>query len=127
MSIEDRVETVEEAILIMKNLLVSHNDRLDDYFEALNEERVERKREREEDRRGREEERREREESRKDFDFKLNALIDAQIRNETEIDKLKKSTTELRKSTTELKEASTELKEASQSQLRRIEILENKN
>jgi hypothetical protein len=44
-------------------------------------------------------------ESREDFNFKMNALIDAQIKNEAEIG---------------------ELKEASGSQLNRIERLENK-
>ncbi|HXG83542.1 MAG TPA: hypothetical protein VNI84_05880 [Pyrinomonadaceae bacterium] len=50
----------------MKDLLVSHNERLEDYFTALNKERVER------------------EESRRDFDFKMNALISAQLQNESE-------------------------------------------
>lgn len=94
MSIEKRLDTVEEAILIMKDLLVSHNERLENYFFAL------------------EKERQEREESNKDFNFKLNALIDAQIRNETEIDKVKESIEKL--------------SEASQSQLQRIEKLEKK-
>jgi len=71
MSLENRVSVVEEAILIMKDLLVSHDERLENYFNALNVERNER------------------EESRKDFDFKLNALIDAQIRNQDEISELK--------------------------------------
>ena len=77
---EERIKRVEEAIVIMKDLLVSHNERLEDYFRALHE-------------------------SREDFNFKLNALIDAQIKNEVGI---------------------RELKEASQSQLQRIENLENK-
>ena len=87
MSLENRVDKIEEAILIMKDLPVSHNDRLDDYYKAL-------------------------EESRKDFEFKLNALIDSQIRTESEL--------------IELKESSRELKEASQSHLQRIVTLENK-
>ena len=90
---EERFKKLEEAILLMKDLLVSHNDRLDNYFSAL------------------ENERHEREESRKDFDFKLNALIDAQMRNESDI--------------AELKESAKELNEASKSQLKRIENLEN--
>jgi uncharacterized protein with FMN-binding domain len=49
-------------------------------------------------------ERQEREESRRDFDFKLKALIDAQIRNQDEI---------------------SELKEVSKSILKRVENLEN--
>jgi hypothetical protein len=80
MSDKERIERVEEAIVIMKNLLVSHNDRLEDYFRALRE-------------------------SREDFNFKLNALIDAQMKNEVGI---------------------RELKESSQAQLQRIENLENK-
>ena len=70
----------------MKHLLVSHDERLEDYFNALNHERQER------------------EESRKDFEFKLNALIDSQIRNQDKI---------------------SQLKEASKSILKRVEKLEN--
>jgi hypothetical protein len=88
MSLEQRVDRIEEAILVMKDLLVSQSGRLDDYYKALNE-------------------------SREDFEFKLNALIDAQIRNESDIDKLKESTTRLKESTTRLKESATELKETS--------------
>jgi hypothetical protein len=80
MGLEERVNKIEEAILIMKNLLVNHDERLEDYYKALRE-------------------------SREDFNFKMNALIDAQIKNEAEIG---------------------ELKEASRSQLDRIEKLENK-
>lgn len=80
MSVEDRVKRVEEAILLLKDLNINHSERLDDYFRALRE-------------------------SREDFDFKMNALINAQIQNEAEI---------------------SQLKEASQSQLKRIENLENK-
>jgi len=56
MSLENKITVVEEAILIMKDLPVSHNGRLESYFNALNE-------------------------TRQDFEFKLNALIDAQICN----------------------------------------------
>lgn len=45
-------------------------------------------------------------ESREDFEFKMNALIDAQIKNESKIG--------------ELKQSSVELRIASQSQLARI-------
>lgn len=86
MSLEQRVDRVEEAILVMKDLLVSQSGRLDDYYKALKE-------------------------SREDFEFKLNALINAQMRNETDI--------------AELKNLTTNLKDASQSQLKRIENLEN--
>ncbi len=108
MSLEDRVNRIEEAILIMKNLLVSHDERLENYFDALNAERSERANalnaERSERASALNAERSAREESRKDFDFKLNALIDAQIRNQDEIG---------------------ELKEASKSILKRVEKLEN--
>ena len=77
MSLENRVDKIEEAILIMKDLPVSHNDRLDDYYKAL------------------ENEHREREESRKDFEFKLNALIDSQIRTESELIELKEASQSL--------------------------------
>ena len=52
MSLEDRVNRIAEAILIMKDLLVSHDERLEKCFHALNE-------------------------SRQYFDFKMSALIDA--------------------------------------------------
>jgi hypothetical protein len=87
MSLEKKVDRIEEAILIMKDLMLRHEDRLDEFKDAI------------------EIERKEREESRKDFDFKLNALIDAQIKNEIDIGNLK---------------------DASKSQLNRIENLENK-
>ena len=86
MEVEERVKLVEEAILLMKDLLLSHNGRLDDYHKAFRE-------------------------SREDFDFKMNALIDAQMKNESEIGDLKASTIEL--------------KDASRSQLTRIEKLES--
>jgi uncharacterized protein with FMN-binding domain len=66
MNLESRVDRIEEAILIMKDLLVSHDERLEKYFNAMNE-------------------------SRQDFDFKMNALIDAQIRNQDEISELKET------------------------------------
>jgi hypothetical protein len=94
MNDEERIGRIEEAIITMQNLIVSHDERLEDYFKALRE-------------------------SREDFNFKLNALIDAQIRNETDITQLKESIKELAVSTNDLKEAS-------QSQLQRIENLENK-
>ena len=87
MSLEKGMDKVEEAVLIMKDLLVSHDERLENYFKVL-------------------------QESREDFNFKLNALIDAQMRNETGIDKVKESIEKL--------------SEASQSQLQRIENLENR-
>ncbi|MGI8641772.1 MAG: hypothetical protein ACR2MG_17730 [Pyrinomonadaceae bacterium] len=71
---------MEQDTITMRDLVISHDGRLEDYFRALRE-------------------------SREDFNFKLNALIDAQMRNESEI---------------------RELKEASQLQLKRIEKLEIK-
>jgi hypothetical protein len=91
---EERLKRLEDVAFIVKDAIVNHSERLDDFLSAL------------------ENERREREEFNKDFEFKLNALIDAQLRNETNI--------------RELKESSKELKEASQAQLKRIEILESK-
>ncbi len=95
MSVESRIGKIEDVISIMKDLLVSHDGRLEDYFNALNRERQER------------------EESRKDFDFKLNALIDSQIKTEAEI--------------IEIKESIIELKQISSSALNRIERLESSN
>lgn len=66
MNLESRVDRIEEAILIMKDLLVNHDERLEKYFDAMNE-------------------------SRQDFDFKMNALVDAQIRNQYEISELKET------------------------------------
>ncbi|MGI8668811.1 MAG: hypothetical protein ACR2J3_03075 [Aridibacter sp.] len=80
MEIEESIDRIEEAISIIKTLLVSHDDRLEDYFKAL-------------------------QRSREDFEFKMNAVIDMQMRNEIGI---------------------RELKEASKLQLTRIENLENK-
>ena len=93
MEIEERVKLVEDAILLMKDLLLSHNGRLDDYHKAFRE-------------------------SREDFDFKMNALIDAQMKNESDLAILKESTTKLQESTSDLRDAS-------RSQLARIEKLEN--
>ena len=71
MTDEERFERIEEAIILMKDLLISHENRLDghgqrldDYCKAMRE-------------------------SREDFEFKLNALIDAQIQNEIGIKELR--------------------------------------
>ena len=101
MELEERVKLVEEVILIMRNLVLRHDERLDDYDQKFRE-------------------------SREDFDFKLNALIDAQIKNEADLLILKESTSELRDASRELSKASRELSKASRSQLTRIEILENR-
>lgn len=39
MSLENGVDRIEEAILIMKGLLVSQGGRLDDYYKAMRESR----------------------------------------------------------------------------------------
>jgi len=90
---ENRTDLIEQAILQMKDLVIRHEERLDDFHKALRE-------------------------SREDFEFKLNALIDAQLKNETEISELK----EVSKS---LEKTSKSLEEASKSQLTRIERLED--
>ena len=94
MEIEERVKLVEEAVLLMKDLLLSHNGRLDDYHKAFKE-------------------------SREDFDFKLNALIDSQMKNESDLLILRETTGELERSTSALRDAS-------QAQLTRIEHLESR-
>jgi hypothetical protein len=93
MNDEERIKRVEEAILIMKDLLLRHEERLDENYNEIKNEKITRQ------------------EFRKDFEFKLNALIDSQIRSEAEI--------------IEIKEAIKELKEVSQAHLKRIENLEN--
>ena len=102
MELEERVRILEHATIIMRDLVVSHDERLEDYFRALRE-------------------------SREDFNFKLNALIDAQIRSESDTAELKESINELKESINELRISSSDLKEASQSQLQRIITLENKS
>jgi hypothetical protein len=87
MELEERVNILEQATITMRDLVISHDERLEDYFRALRE-------------------------SREDFNFKLNALIDAQMRNESELDRVK--------------EAIEKLSEASHLQLKRIENLESK-
>ena len=81
MSLENRMTAVEKAVLTLEKLVISHDERLEDYYKAM-------------------------EESRRDFEFKMNALIDSQIRTEAEI---------------------RELKETSNSTLKRLDRLERKN
>lgn len=95
MSLENRMTAVEQAVIELKTLVISHDDRLEAYHKAMKE-------------------------SRRDFEFKRNALIDSQIRNEAEIRELRESTTELRKSTEDLKETS-------KNTLERLDRLERKN
>jgi uncharacterized protein YydD (DUF2326 family) len=81
MSLENRMTVVEEAVIELKKLVISHDERLEDYYKAM-------------------------EESRRDFEFKINALTDSQIRTEAEI---------------------RELKETSKSTLERLDRLERKD
>ena len=113
MEVRERVKLVKEATLIMKDLLVSHNERMDVYHDRIDDF----------DEKFRQ--------SREDFDFKMNALIDSQIRNAAEFELLKVSTSKLEvstkklsESTRELRETSRDLKDASRRQLKRIENLE---
>ena len=75
---EERVSRIEKAMVLMQELIVRHEERIDTFDVNFNR-------------------------SREDFEFKMNALIDAQLKNETEIEKLR---------------------EVSLSQLNRIERLE---
>lgn len=62
---------MEEIVILLKALILRHQERLDSQEEKVSTFETDLKR------------------SREDFDFKLNALIDAQIKNEIEIDKLR--------------------------------------
>ncbi|MCD9184848.1 MAG: hypothetical protein LUM44_00325 [Pyrinomonadaceae bacterium] len=79
MDVEKRVKLMEEAIMMLKDLIIRHDERLDTFQAEIRE-------------------------SREDFNFKMNALIDSQIRNEAEI---------------------SQLREVTKSALQRIENLEN--
>lgn len=107
MIVDDRISRIEEAVLIMKDLIIRHDERLNKHDEGLDSQKDHLERFR-----------RELAESREDFNFKLNAIIDLQMTNETDI-------RDLRESTKRLSESTTELKEASRSQLTRIENLES--
>ena len=85
MNVEDRVNRMEDVIVLLKDLIVRHEERLDTFDVDF-------------------------ERSRRDFDFKMNALIDAQLKNEEGIAELQKSIGELR--------------DESRSQVKRIEKLE---
>ena len=84
---EDRTTVIEQAIIQMRDLLISHDERLEDYLRYIRE-------------------------SREDFDFKMNALIQAQMDNEAGIRELKESSTQQRESITELRESSTQQRES---------------
>jgi hypothetical protein len=79
METEKRVKLIEEAIMMMKDLIIRHDERLDDFDLKINETRKEMF------------------ESREDFNFKLNALIDSQIRTGSVFATVKDSIIELRK------------------------------
>ncbi len=73
-----KVDKIEEVILMVKDLVLSHEERLDqhhqnldDFYKAMDE-------------------------SRKDFDFKINALIDLEIRKEFVFLKSKKESKNLK-------------------------------
>ena len=92
MNVEDSVNRMEDVIVLLKDLIVRHEDRLDNHEERHNWFETDLKR------------------SREDFDFKMNALIDAQLKNEEGVAELRKSIGELR--------------DESRSQVKRIERLE---
>ncbi len=92
MSDDERIKRVEEAIVIMKDLIVRYDERIDIFVERLVTFDEEMKK------------------SREDFEFKINAVVDSQIRNDEQIAKLNISTNKL--------------EIASRSQLGRIEKLE---
>ena len=79
METEKRVKLIKEAIRMMKDLIIRHDERLDDFDLKINETRKEMF------------------ESREDFNFKLNALIDSQIRTGSVFATVKDSIIELRK------------------------------
>jgi hypothetical protein len=79
METEKRVKLIKEAIRMMKDLIIRHDERLDDFDLKINETRKEML------------------ESREDFNFKLNALIDSQIRTGSVFATVKDSIIELRK------------------------------
>ena len=80
MATEERVKRIEKAMVLMQELVVRHEERIDTFDADFKR-------------------------SREDFEFKLNALIDAQLKNE---------------------EGIRELREASSAQLHRIERLETR-
>ena len=86
MNADDRQDALEQAVLAMKELVLRHEERLDTFDADFAR-------------------------SRQDFDFKLNALIDAQLKNEEGIAELRRSIGELR--------------DESRSHLTRIEKLES--
>ena len=92
MSDDERIKRVEEAIVIIKDLIVRYDERIDIFVERLVTFDEEMKK------------------SREDLEFKINAVVDSQIRNYEQIAKLNISTNKL--------------EIASRSQLGRIEKLE---
>ena len=64
MNVEDKVDRMADVIVLLKDLIVRHKERLDNHEERHNWFEAGLKR------------------SREDFDFKMNALIDAQLKKE---------------------------------------------
>ena len=64
MNVEDKVDRMADVIVLLKDLIVRHKERLDNHDERHNWFEADLKR------------------SREDFDFKMNALIDAQLKKE---------------------------------------------
>ena len=95
---ENRTKLIETAILQMKDLVVSHDNRLEEYWKTFRE-------------------------SREDFNFKLNALIELQLENESGIRELRASTKELKESSTQQRESINELRESSTRQRESISEL----
>lgn len=95
----ERIKRVEEAILTMKEIILRYDERIDTFREDMAR-------------------------SREDFDFKMNAVIDAQIRNDEQIAEQKKSIDKLEISTKKLEVSTKQLEIASRSHLSRIERLE---
>lgn len=67
--VEKRVQTVEEAIILLKELTISHDDRLESFLFGLEELRA----------------------GQKETNEKINMLIDAQMRTENNIGELRAS------------------------------------
>ena len=64
MTSEEIVDRIEKAMIVMQEIIVRHDERIDTFDADLKR-------------------------SRKNFEFKMNALIDAQIKNKTAIEKLR--------------------------------------
>ena len=92
MSDAERIKQVEEAVITMKDLILRFDERVDTFRDDMIR-------------------------SREDFEFKMNTVIDAQIRNDEQI-------AELSSKVNKLEISPKQLEIASGSQLGRIERLE---